>query len=82
MITTKASLRVRGPGRPPGRSLLARGEESEAAAPGFDPSAVVCQGCKYPNQVSYAFFILGVRQLYCRRCGHMIDREGREVAPA
>ena len=81
-MITKDSVRVRGPHRPSGRSLLARGEESEATVPGWDPSAVNCQGCKYPNQVSHAFFILGVQHLYCRRCGHMIDREGREVSPA
>ena len=81
-MMTKRSTGIRGPGRPPGRSLLARGEENEAAASDFDPSAVVCQACKYANQVSHAFFVLGVRQIYCRRCGRMIDREGREASPA
>ena len=81
-MITKGHIRVRRPGRSPGKSLLARSEEQETAAPGWDPPAVSCQGCKYPNQVSHAFFILGVKQLYCRRCGHMIDREGREVSPA
>ncbi|GEM_PF-4397330 len=83
-MITKVSMRVRGSGRPPGASLLARGEEHQATAPsgGWAPSAVTCGSCRYSNQLSQAFFTLSVSHLYCRRCGRMIDREGREAVPA
>ena len=81
-MSVTRSLGVRGAHRPPGGGLLARGEEQGASAPRADTSAVTCSGCRYSNQVSQAFFTLSVQHLYCRRCGRMINREGREVAPA
>ena len=81
-MTIRGSGTVRGAGRPPGGSLLARGEEHEAGADHPGSSTVVCQSCRYSNPVSQAFYTLSVRHLYCRRCGRMVDREGREVSPA
>ena len=41
--------------------------------------AVTCQSCRYPNPISQSFYALSVQNLYCRRCGRMIDREGKLV---
>ena len=47
-----------------------------------DSGAVTCQSCRYPNQVSQSFYSLSVQNLYCRKCGRMIDREGKLVIPS
>ena len=44
--------------------------------------AVTCQSCRYPNAISQSFYALSVQNLYCRKCGRMIDREGRLVVPS
>ena len=64
------------------KGLLTKEATDSAGAGPAETGAVVCRSCKYENRVSYAFFILAVQNLYCRRCGRMIDRAGRPALPA
>ena len=61
----------------PRRPLLALETDAESDAGLDSPGAVTCGACHYANRVSQAFFILSVQNLYCRRCGKMIDRHGK-----
>ncbi len=75
--TVKESPRKGGRGRG-GRPLLAK-EEDPGMRSDWEGSAVTCKQCHYANRLSQAFFVLSVQHLYCRRCGKMIDREGKPV---
>lgn len=63
-----------------GSPWLARTVDARQGARWSESATVACQACHYDNRVSQAFFVLGIQNLYCRRCGKMIDRQGKLAA--
>ena len=61
---------------------LARTVEDRARGAWDTSGSVTCQGCRYPNPISQSFYALSVQNLYCRKCGRMIDRDGRLAVPS
>lgn len=59
--------------------LEVEGMNEAPAREGVAGASVACGFCHYENRVSYAFFVLSVQHMYCRRCGRMIDRAGKPV---
>ena len=65
-------------GAPP----LAREVDNRARGAWDVSGAVTCKSCHYANPVSQSFYALSVQNLYCRKCGRMIDRAGKLVVPS
>lgn len=61
---------------------LAKAEESRVRGSWADSVVVLCRPCGYSNQMSQSFHVLGIQNLYCRRCGRLIDREGNPSNPS
>ena len=66
----------------PGPRPLARVADMDLSVPRGESASIACKGCHYANPVSNSFYTLSVQNLYCRRCGRMIDRHGKLVSPA
>lgn len=63
-----------------GSPWLAQTVDARQGARWSESATVTCQACHYGNQTSQAFYVLGIQHLYCRRCGKMIDRQGKLAA--
>ena len=63
-----------------GSPWLAQTVDVRQGARWSESATVTCQACHYDNPLSQAFFVLGIQNLYCRRCGKMIDRQGKHAA--
>ena len=61
---------------------MAKAVDSRMRGVWDERGAVTCRSCRYPNPISQSFYALSVQNLYCRKCGRMIDRDGKLVVPA
>jgi hypothetical protein len=63
-----------------GSPWLTRTVDARQRARWSESATITCRSCHYDNLLSQAFFVLGIQHLYCRRCGRMIDRQGKLAA--